>query len=54
MINGVSHLEAASVESTDLRAGAAMVIAAQMAKGISEHSAACIISNVVMKDLLKS
>ena len=38
VINGVSHLEAASVESTDLRAGAAMVIAAQMAKGISEIS----------------
>lgn len=36
VINGVSHLEAASVESTDLRAGAAMIIAAQMAKGISE------------------
>lgn len=38
IINGVSHLEAAAVESTDLRAGAAMIIAAQMAHGISEIS----------------
>ena len=36
VVNGVSHLEAAVVEATDLRAGAAMVIAAQMAKGVTE------------------
>ncbi len=36
VINGVSHLEAASVMATDLRAGAAMIIAAQMAKGTTE------------------
>lgn len=34
-INGVSHLQAATVAATDLRAGAAMVIAAQMARGTS-------------------
>ena len=28
-INGVSHLTAADIEATDLRAGAAMIIAAQ-------------------------
>lgn len=38
IVNGVSHLSAAAVESTDLRAGAAMIIAAQMANGISEIS----------------
>jgi UDP-N-acetylglucosamine 1-carboxyvinyltransferase len=36
LINGVSRLEAAAVAATDLRAGAAMVIAAQMASGASE------------------
>lgn len=35
-INGVSHLEGAGVVATDLRAGAAMVIAAQMARGKTE------------------
>ncbi|MEG1538253.1 MAG: UDP-N-acetylglucosamine 1-carboxyvinyltransferase, partial [Clostridiales bacterium] len=35
IINGVSHLEAAQVTATDLRAGAAMIIAACTAKGVS-------------------
>jgi UDP-N-acetylglucosamine 1-carboxyvinyltransferase len=38
VVNGVSHLQGASVTATDLRAGAAMIIAAQMAKGITEIS----------------
>lgn len=36
IINGVSHLTGASVMATDLRAGAAMIIAAQMANGVTE------------------
>ena len=36
IINGVSHLHGAQVDATDLRAGAAMVIAAQRAQGITE------------------
>ncbi len=36
IVNGVSRLKGAQVNATDLRAGAAMVIAAQMAKGVTE------------------
>lgn len=36
IVNGVSHLDGAVVQATDLRAGAAMIIAAQMARGITE------------------
>ena len=36
VINGVSHLKGASVNVTDLRAGAAMIIAGLIAKGITE------------------
>jgi len=36
LVRGVSRLTPASVQATDLRAGAAMIIAAQMAKGVSE------------------
>ncbi len=36
IINGVSQLQGASVRATDLRAGAAMIIAGLMAKGVTE------------------
>jgi len=36
IVNGVSRLSGASVRATDLRGGAAMVIAGQMAQGITE------------------
>ena len=36
VVSGVSRLRGARVEATDLRAGAAMIIAAQMARGVSE------------------
>ena len=36
MINGVDHLVGARVNATDLRAGAAMVIAGLMAEGVTE------------------
>ena len=36
VINGVSHLKGASVNVTDLRAGAAMIIAGLIAKGVTE------------------
>ena len=38
IVNGVSHLNGADITATDLRAGAAMIIAAQMAKGVSRIS----------------
>lgn len=43
MINPGQHLTAASVTATDLRGGAAMVIAALMADGVSRVSKAYII-----------
>ena len=36
VIEGVDHLNAAPVKATDLRAGAAVVIAALCAKGVSQ------------------
>ncbi len=36
IVSGVSHLDGAIVQATDLRAGAAMIIAAQMARGVTE------------------
>ena len=36
IIDGVSHLSGASVNATDLRAGAAMIIAGLMARGVTE------------------
>ncbi|MGI5891260.1 MAG: UDP-N-acetylglucosamine 1-carboxyvinyltransferase [Bacillota bacterium] len=36
IVNGVSHLEANKVKATDLRAGAALIIAGLKAKGITE------------------
>lgn len=38
IVEGVDHLTAAAVKSTDLRAGAAMVIAGLMAEGVTEVS----------------